>query len=248
MDLQVKYLFFSGKERDQKHHVEVIADVQNKRKTLYVAAFADESNNHLIQMVHKKYLLHKNNPETVVYDSGNVVTKHNSVGREHWKPEPIYKENIFVMKRLLDIGIMHGFLVTTWNGNHQDVITKGADQQQFQGTSEHPAVHTVGVGLSDMIHLGSKDHIKFLKSLIGRVVIPEGGKGKNQGIHKYVDNWVEIILRSSSLLTEETFQKFVKYLINDIEEDSIYSKEGKPRESTETSEIYKKELGRLLGK
>ena len=192
-------------------------------------------------MVHKKYLLHKNSPENVVYI--NVVTKHNTFGSEHWKPEPIYKENIFVKKRLLDIGIMHGFLVTTWNGHHQDVITKGADQQQFQGTSEYPAAHTVGVGLSDIIQLSSKDHIKFLKSLIGRVVISEGGKGKNQGIHKFVDNWVEIILRSNSVLTEKAFQKFVKYLFDDIEENTRYSKEGQTSEGTETAEIYKKELG-----
>ena len=56
----------------------------------------------------------------------------------------VLKENVFAKARLLDFGLLHGILV---NAKASGVIVLGATEQQFKGTKEYNAAHTVGVGL-----------------------------------------------------------------------------------------------------
>jgi hypothetical protein len=60
------------------------------------------------------------------------------------KQQPVLKEDKFAQLRLLDFGLLHGILV---DAKASAVIVRGATEQQFKGTKEYNAAHTVGVGL-----------------------------------------------------------------------------------------------------
>jgi hypothetical protein len=74
----------------------------------------------------------------------NWVEKTPEVQVKSGKKHPVMKENKFAQLRLLDFGLLHGILV---DAKASGVIVPGATQQQFKGTKEYNAAHTVGVGL-----------------------------------------------------------------------------------------------------
>jgi hypothetical protein len=74
----------------------------------------------------------------------NWVEKTPEIQVKGGKKHPVLKENKFAQLRLLDFGLLHGILV---DAKASGIIVPGATQQQFKGTKEYNAAHTVGVGL-----------------------------------------------------------------------------------------------------
>jgi hypothetical protein len=70
------------------------------------------------------------------------------VTRGSQKQKKVLREDKFAQTRLLDFGHLHGILVDT---KASAVIVPGATEQQFKGTREYNAAHTLGVGLKSGI-------------------------------------------------------------------------------------------------